>query len=200
MEEKPRTAPPKKRIFLGEELSVSQILLGLILGIIIGLYIPMMGITFHSPSLKEDLPKGTISGKPHEFSGTASWLNGMQGYERALEEQQKTGKPIFLYFYAPWCHYCRQFNLQIMNQKKIQALLATDFLSVRVYPQNNKAAFALFRQYGGSAYPSVFIKQSPTSKALKIEPFKAVEGGWLMKSPKEFSQNLKEFARSESTE
>ncbi len=194
----------------GNPIYWAQITFGLILGLVIGLSMPMvLGPTILgtlTPIFDASLSGAKVSGMPHDLSETTSWHEGAKGYEEALLLQKESGKPIFLYFYAPWCSYCGKFNAGLVNQAKVQNYLEQHFINVRVYPDTKEADFLLFRQYNVSSYPTVFVKtamaddeasgEKELKGVMKVDAFKVLSGAWVMKSQEEFIDYLTDLTAS----
>lgn len=56
-------------------------------------------------------------------SRSYSWYAGKKGYEKALKEQESTGRSIAVYFYADWCQPCKEFTKNVLNKNKVQDAL-----------------------------------------------------------------------------
>lgn len=53
-----------------------------------------------------------------------------QDYKKAISLAKEDGKHIFLYFHADWCPYCTKLTKTTFNDKKVQAYLAQNFISI----------------------------------------------------------------------
>jgi thiol:disulfide interchange protein len=109
------------------------------------------------------------------------------GYEEALREHERTGKPVALYFYADWCKYCAQLERGILSQSEVKQYLET-ILYVCVNPEHGKAEAALFEKFDGRGYPTFLIlaKNRPTQEIPTSVP------------PEAFLQECREAARGGS--
>ncbi len=58
-------------------------------------------------------------------------------YEAGLSKAQRTNKPVFLYFHADWCTYCRQLKQKTFSHKDVQAYLAENYISISVDTDKN---------------------------------------------------------------
>ena len=70
--------------------------------------------------------------------------------------QQSSGKPLALYFYADWCGYCAKLERGILSDPEVKQHLDS-ILYVSVNPEHGAAEEKLFRQFGGSGFPTFLI-------------------------------------------
>ena len=84
------------------------------------------------------------------------WLNGADGYERALENRRGTSDPVLVYFYTDWCPYCRRFNQQIVPSPQMQDYVR-HAIAVRVNPEAGARERALADQFHVAGYLSLFV-------------------------------------------
>lgn len=55
-----------------------------------------------------------------------------QGYAQGMELAKSRNKPVFLYFHADWCTYCRKFQGTTFKDKAVLAYLSENFISIEV--------------------------------------------------------------------
>ena len=72
------------------------------------------------PQLK---PEATLA----HATGPINW----KVYDKGIAEAKKTGKPIFVQFFATWCGYCRKMDQETFSDTSVQQAL-DKFVSVRV--------------------------------------------------------------------
>jgi thiol-disulfide isomerase/thioredoxin len=102
----------------------------------------------------------------HTYS-SSQWYYGHAGYKRALKVQKKYDAPIFIYFQADWCGYCRKLEKGLINTRKGKLALK-NAIKVRVSPEDSKRDDDFFRGLGGTGYPALFLQTGRLSNPKKI--------------------------------
>ncbi|MBW1980464.1 MAG: thioredoxin family protein [Deltaproteobacteria bacterium] len=95
------------------------------------------------------------------------WLD----FDDGLAKAQSNNKPLFIHFYTEWCLYCKKFNHDTLQNRKVARMLAENFVSVRLEADSNShrlryqgktfsnADFS--RYFGVTAFPTqVFLDAS----------------------------------------
>jgi len=95
------------------------------------------------------------------------WYYGYVGYQQALGLLKRYDAPIFIYFQADWCHYCRTLEKELINTSKGKKALK-NAIKVRVSPEDSARDNAFFRQLGGVGFPSVFLQRDALSQPKKL--------------------------------
>lgn len=67
----------------------------------------------------------------------------------ALTEAQRSGRKVFLHFGAPWCVWCHRFE-GWMARKQVVAILATDFVEVKIDVDRTIGGKAIMEHYAGA--------------------------------------------------
>jgi len=96
------------------------------------------------------------------------WYEDRPGFEEALAEHNKTGKPMVLYFHAPWCQYCKAFNEQVLNTDKMVLFLGKNYIKAKVYPDKTPER-ALMEQFETTGFPTFFVKYKGSDKFYRVE-------------------------------
>lgn len=97
------------------------------------------------------------------------WLNGAQGYARALEKQRGTSDAVLVYFYTDWCPHCRSFDTSIAASPHMQDYLR-HAVGVRINPEKGKQEQELADQFGATGYPSFFVIAAGATQPQRITP------------------------------
>jgi len=132
------------------------------------------------------LPQIAQESAPAYAKGEVSW----RVYDKGLKEAKKTGKPVFVQFFATWCGYCRKMDKETFTNSAVQKELSK-FVPVRVTESSeNKVAHEgqlvtekeLTSIHGVQGFPTLVFMESNGKVIGKIP-------GYL--GPKEFSGMLK---------
>lgn len=106
----------------------------------------------------------------HEYN-SSKWYYGHSGYKRALRLQKKYNAPIFLYFQADWCSYCRKLEGGLLNTSE-GAKVISKAIKVKVSPEDSKQDDDFFRSMGGTGYPTLFLKSDVITGTKEIPAFR----------------------------
>lgn len=130
-----------------------------------------------------------IAGKNKKKSDAVlpGWYTGIEGYEQAEAAQRETGKPLLVYFHAPWCPYCRRVNSDVLTSAPVVAALA-DVLAVQINGDAGGKQRRLMADFGAEIYPSLFIRRTPQAKFEKLDAF---DDGGEVRSPEDFVAALR---------
>ncbi len=113
------------------------------------------------------------------------WLNGAPGYKEAAARHERSGTPLWLYFYTDWCGYCRQLNTQVLASPDVDKAL-NEVVAVRINPDRGPQEKALAEQFGVTGYPSFFVVGEGATESQRIRPHRQEGGQWVLMSPAEF--------------
>jgi thioredoxin-related protein len=69
-------------------------------------------------------------------------------YDAGMSRSKFEKKKVFLYFYAEWCAYCRDMDLQTFKDPAVIGALNRNFIPIRVDSDREPAAATLFRVKG----------------------------------------------------
>lgn len=100
-------------------------------------------------------------------------------YERALEEANRTGKPLFLYFFVKDCSYCRKMDSETLVSGRVVEYLREGFISVRIDADKQPQ---LARRYMVRGFPTSWFL---TSEGRPISSLPGYVG------PEEFARVLR---------
>ena len=105
----------------------------------------------------------------HEYN-SSKWYYGHSGYKRALRLQKKYNAPIFLYFQADWCSYCRKLDDGLLNTSQ-GAKVLRNVVKVKITPEDSKRDDDFFRRLGGNGYPTVLLQKDGISSPQTLQMF-----------------------------
>lgn len=96
------------------------------------------------------------------------WYNGAEGYAKAVEEYEKTNKPMVVYASVGWCPYCRKFEKNVLSSPMVQKFLQ-DKIKVNINPEASRQENALAFRYGIMGFPSFFLHlPRPSRKTAQL--------------------------------
>jgi thiol:disulfide interchange protein len=81
----------------------------------------------------------TASVTPVNATGKADAGIEWNEYTPGLAQAKNQEKNVFLYFYAQWCTYCTKLKQTTFMDKKVQAYLDDNFVSISVDTDQNQA-------------------------------------------------------------
>ena len=114
------------------------------------------------------------------------WLHDKTGYQKALKVSAEKRAPIFIYGYTDWCGYCKKLQRDIFQDSAVKKVLAA-FIKVKINPEHSKADAALFQQWGGRGYPTLYIQPASSSSPKRTKgPFTKENGKWDLMSKSDF--------------
>lgn len=116
-----------------------------------------------------------------ETYNSTTWYYEDEGYQQALALSEKYNSPIFIYFHADWCGYCRKLEKGLINTSEGENILSK-VIKVKISPEAGEAEYSMFKKLGGTGYPSIFIQKTFDSKAKKHSLTQTISGVWQAKS------------------
>jgi thioredoxin-related protein len=101
--------------------------------------------------------------EPSQISDTSTidW----QGYAQGMELAKIEKKPIFLYFYADWCTYCKKLKKTTFKNKAVLNYLKNNFISITVDTDKKQE---LATQWSVRGLPTLWFLKPDNSKISSI--------------------------------
>lgn len=100
-------------------------------------------------------------------SSLSNWKEGVSGYISSMREQQKTDKPIALFFYTDWCPSCEKLRKEVLSTPEVQALM-NEMLPVKINPERGPLENQLSEEFGVFGYPTFIIIPGIDKKPIVI--------------------------------
>ena len=119
----------------------------------------------------------------------SKWYNNVSGYYQALRLSKRYKTPLFIYFQADWCGYCRRLEKNLLHRPETQKAL-NKVIKVRITPDDGEKEHAMSKKMGVSGYPTVLIQPDPWQKPKKIRLMKKKNGKWRTINIRDFNQFL----------
>lgn len=103
---------------------------GNILAVVLMCFVFIGGWMFYKSKKETNTPqKLQQSGDALNETAVSSGIQ-WQDYKKGVSLAKADGKHIFLYFHADWCPYCIKLKKTTFKDKKVQAYLAQNFISI----------------------------------------------------------------------
>ncbi|MCG8566909.1 MAG: thioredoxin fold domain-containing protein [Desulfobacterales bacterium] len=136
-----------------------KILLGmLIIAVAMGSVFTSQGGNSVGMAFADETSKGTLVAA----SGSAiDW----QDYSPGLSRAKTAGKPVFLYFHADWCGYCRQLKQTTFKDKRVQDYLDENYVSISV---DTEKEGDIAREWGVRGLPTLWFLEADGTKISSL--------------------------------
>jgi thiol:disulfide interchange protein len=123
-----------------------------------------------------------------------TWYEGALGYELAVEEARSSQKPMFVYFRADWCGYCKQFEETLLSSDTVQSYFGEEVIAVTINPEvgNDEARLAMAYQVEG--FPAIFMHSADQTRVHPIQRTAMSGGRTRLQRPEEFITTLRQAA------
>ena len=122
-----------------------------------------------------------------EAYSSSKWYADYSGYKTALNVSEKLNTPIFIYFQADWCRYCRKLENELFSTTNGRKILKK-IIKVKITPENGDRENRLFEKFGGRGYPTIFIQKTVDGTPKKYYLMSKESGSWETRSPSYLEQ------------
>ncbi|MBI4341046.1 MAG: thioredoxin family protein [Candidatus Omnitrophica bacterium] len=107
----------------------------------------------------------------------ANWLDGAEGFERAMDRRRGTSDAVLLYFYTDWCPHCRRFDQQVAASREVGEYVR-HAIAVRINPEHGTREKALAERHGVTGYPTLLVLPPGMEQTQNVTAYRG--------SPQEF--------------
>ena len=97
----------------------------------------------------------------HQLSSNIDWKK----YSEGMDNAQSINKPIFLYFWAGWCTYCKKMEKTTFADNAVLAELRENFISIAVDMDEDKKTAGEWNIRG---VPAVWFLKADGTKISQI--------------------------------
>ena len=91
------------------------------------------------------------------------WHEGFSGYQQAVAEQGKTGKPLALFFYTDWCDSCKKLRNTVLASSEFSTY-KSQLISLKINPENGAQEKRIADRFGVYGYPTFIILKADSAK------------------------------------
>ena len=122
---------------------------------------------------------------------SSEWFRDYRGYAQALKISTEQNVPIFIYAYTDWCNYCKKLHKDIFDDSQVKNAMS-EFVKVKLNPEHSALDQKLFKQWGGTGFPTLLVQTSYLSPPTRTsDPFTKVDGKWVLIKKNAFIGMLK---------
>lgn len=136
---------------------------------------------------------GTLGASDEKKPDFTAWLEDAEGMVEASRLFKEESKPIFVYFYADWCGYCRQFERELLSTEPVEDYFdGGDVVAVRINGERGPAEIEISRRYGVRGYPALFMLNGESGRWTMVDRMVLEDGQPVLKEPGAFVDTLKQ--------
>jgi thioredoxin-related protein len=95
------------------------------------------------------------------------WYRNADGYAMAVEDYQRTNKPMLVYMSVTWCPYCRRLEKGTLSSLEVREYLR-DKIKVVIDPESGSRERAIASKYGVRGFPSLYLHPPQPRGAVKL--------------------------------
>ena len=104
-------------------------------------------------------------------SAFASAVNWKQDYDKALADAKQNKKLLVVDVYTDWCGWCKKLDKDVYTDKRVQELIAKDFIPVKINPEHGSRNKQLAEKFGVRAYPHIVFLDGDGKKIGEISGY-----------------------------
>ena len=95
------------------------------------------------------------------------WHENAAGYQLALQEQARSGKPLALFFHTDWCANCKELTKSVLASDQFNQFLP-NVIAVKINPETGPAEKALADRFGVMGYPTFLLVAANPTRVIPI--------------------------------
>ncbi len=93
-------------------------------------------------------------------------------YTQGLEIAKAHNKPVFLYFHADWCKYCKKLKTTTFADKAVLNYLNDNFISIKIDTEKERE---ISQEWGIKGLPNLWFLKADNSKISNIPGYVGAE-------------------------
>lgn len=95
------------------------------------------------------------------------WHKNAEGYQLALREQARSGKPLALFFHTDWCESCKKLRKNVLASAQFEKFLP-NIIPVKINPETSPMEKAIADHFGVRGYPTFLIISANPQRVTPI--------------------------------
>jgi len=108
--------------------------------------------------------KAVVEQKTDLMAANTSGID-WQPYAQGLETANAQNKPVFLYFHADWCKYCKKLKTTTFTDKAVLNYLNNNFISIIIDTEKERE---LSTEWGIKGLPNLWFLKADNSKISNL--------------------------------
>jgi thioredoxin-related protein len=111
-----------------------------------------------------------------------TWFSFGEGINKA----SKTNKPALIFIKTDWCKLCKEMEITVFSDEKIQKYMNENFVAIMLNAENKNpiaiingkkySSFEIARKYKISSFPTILFMQSNGRMLHKLVGYQGIEG------------------------
>lgn len=96
----------------------------------------------------------------------AQSIHFQESFEEALVKAQKTGKLVFIDFYATWCGPCKMMDMEVFSEREVYQTLNNKFINLKLDVDTGGKSVA--KQYAVTALPTLMVVDGSGTELVRV--------------------------------
>ena len=134
--------------------------------------------------INEPIAPPVIENPPPIIENKPEALENFTNYKEALEASKKYNRPMFLYFGADWCGFCKKLKAETLSDAGIKDKLSKEYITYFVNVDKDRTTA---RKYKVSGIPAYMVVDSSETIIVRDSGFKSKEEMMTWLQPKNVS-------------
>lgn len=130
-----------------------------ILVIIVVVMVAAGALYYRNYQPSQTMPGTSVSS--NKSGSGVSW----SGYNEGMTTAKAADKPIFLYFHAPWCTYCKKLKKTTFQDKGVISHLKENFITISIDTDETPG---IAREWGVNVLPTLWFVEPDGTRIVNI--------------------------------